>query len=165
MSPISMNTRWTSASLSEAKGLPQSFDGRGEEARDLTFFTPLPSHLENARRTRGGLTAQVKRKLCFSWAGWTRLETPHDLRDKNPKVASRLATRPFFMGVERGRRRFLLSPGIQQRRVLIRSLMYERAARGALSDALPLAPSDRRDASQSVRAPRRAGRSPRSRRP
>lgn len=69
------------------------------------------------------------------------------------------------MGVERGRRRFLLSPGIPRRRILIRSLAQQRAARGAPSDALPLAPRGRRDAPQCVRAPRRARRNPRSRRP
>lgn len=99
---------------------------------------------------RGGvLTAQVKRKLYFCWAGWTRLEilplppiTTLGTKIPGRGVARRLATRPFFMGAERGRRRFLLSPGIQRRRVLIRSLTQELAARGALSDALPLAPSD-----------------------
>lgn len=132
-----------------------------------SLFHPLPSHLENAGCTRGGSNSPGEKAILL-WAWVDPVSDPprpQGLKSQDGGVARRLATRPFFMGVERGRRRFLLSPGIPRRRVLIRSLAQQRAARGAPLDALPLAPRGRRDAPQCVRAPRRARRNPRSRRP
>lgn len=82
-----MNTRWTSVSLSGAKGLPGSFEGRGGKAKGFTFSHPSPLTWRMMGAPEGGVTAQVKRRLCLCGPGWTRLVTlPHDFRDKGTRT-------------------------------------------------------------------------------
>lgn len=138
----------------------RSFEGRGGKAKGFTFSHPSPLTWRMPCAPEGSLTAQVKRRPYFCGLGWTRLVTtpPLDLRDKSPRTrgSQEAGDKALLYGSRAGAKALPLEPRNSRRRVLIRSLAQQRAARGAPSDALPLAPRGRRDAPQCVRAPRRA---------